>query len=412
MKFSKHRGKLRLLLSLIIAAVQSISALLSAQPKPDYQRSGHSAGGIIHTDSEKTLRQALENANPGDSIIVGGGIYNANFTLRKSGNEMEPILVCAEAGQKVLMVGSFTLEGNYGVLEGFEFTGRGRIEITGDHNRITNNYIYNFFNTAIAVTHGGSHNRIDHNEIAYMNQIAPDHPRGIFIRYRPEYNKIPVGNRIDHNYLRDFPNRGGNGYEPMQIGEARGNHLHLETLIEFNLLENTNSDGEIISIKSSGNRLIGNTFIHSPYYVQNRMGSDSLWQNNWFEGVDLRILGKGIQVIGNTFVDGVLYLQVGNTTQEELSEKAAEGNARPPNRPVTKNALVVGNTVDNKIIVGHNNVGSGAIAVKDSRLEANIADEIVLGLEKGTTVLHETTIGYGRAQKLESGDVGRSALKP
>ena len=41
------------------------------------------------------------------------------------------------------MTGRFTLSGDYGVLEGFEFTGEGGVYIQGgDFNRVTRNYIH------------------------------------------------------------------------------------------------------------------------------------------------------------------------------------------------------------------------------------------------------------------------------
>lgn len=372
-----------------------------------------SSARAVQVSSASELTAALAEAKPGDNIVIAGGTYPGNFLLANSGTPDEPIVVRAAEGEQVVFTGLFTLAGKYGVLEGCEFH-NGRVVVKGDYNRVTRNYFHDFTSTAIYIQEGGSYNRIDHNEIANMNHDPDVLCQGIRVRVNEPADLRTKGNRIDHNYLHDFPDRGGNGHEAIAV--ANNTHYWPETYIEYNLIENAYADGETISIKSSGNYLIGNTFISSNY-VQNRHGRNTLWKNNWFENVDLRIYGAGQQIIGNKLVNGRILLQAGTTTQDDFDARyMAGGGGGQPNQPRTENALVAGNDAGNGITVGH--YENLPYPVINNILEGNYRGSVdqpaavMLARQENTTIRQSTDVPFGTAVKLTKDEVGRFARDP
>ena len=150
--------------------------------------------------SAEALQAALDNAQRGDVIMVGSGTYRGDFTLSTSGTAARPITIRAETpGQAVFKGSVVTLRGQHGIVMGLVFA-NGQVTLPGDFNRVTRNVFKNGrpggnnskLSSAVGVS--GSHNRIDHNEIAHWQR------RGL--RVLPHANT--KNNRFDHNYLHDF----------------------------------------------------------------------------------------------------------------------------------------------------------------------------------------------------------------
>ena len=284
-----------------------------------------SSGNIRNVSSAAQLSSALSNASPGDLIIVAGGSYAGNFTLSRSGTASNPIVIKgASASNRPRITGRIVLSGDYGVVEGFEFTGNAGVTITGDHNRATRNYSHHYTSGGVFLVQGsGSNNRIDHNEIADLTDPSKEGIYGIRVsvgKAEADADRHPKNNRIDHNYLHDLLYVGGNGREPILTGVI--SYVSHGTLIDHNLLVRAGSD-EIIGVKGSDVRIIGNTIIDGgQIYASNRLGSRNLWKNNWFENAQLRVYGKGNQLIGNNLSQGGgIHLLRGDITAEQFDQE-------------------------------------------------------------------------------------------
>jgi chondroitinase B-like protein len=360
--------------------------------------------GLARTvSSGAALQNDLTNASAGNRIIITGGTYSDNYTLSSSGTASAPIIITAAPGATVTMTGTFTLSGQYAVLTGIQFV-NGQVKVNGDFNRITRNRFTKFARTAVTLNSGAANNRIDRNE--FDNMVSGSTATYVAVSVNPASgDSTTTNNRIDHNYFHDFPDWNVNGHEAIWLGHSVQQNLSTtKTLIDHNLFQRTNGDGEIIKSVTNYNQIIGNTFLDSRAYASNRQSKGTLWKNNWFEGVDgLRTLGDDLQIIGNNFAgSSALRLQAGDTTWDAIVAALPQYSKL---RPATQRALVVGN--NGKIIVGYNPT-SLSYPARSSSLQAN-SGTITREFEVGTLISSSTTISYGQAVKLSATDVGRAA---
>ena len=69
----------------------------------------------------RTIQRAVDEANPGDEVVVLSGQYNESVQIRRSGQPNRDILVRAENSQGARLVGSFsTSDESYITIEGFD----------------------------------------------------------------------------------------------------------------------------------------------------------------------------------------------------------------------------------------------------------------------------------------------------
>ncbi len=93
---------------------------------------------------------------------------------------------------------------------------------------------------------------------------------------------------IHHNLFRDIPPGSGNGYETLQL-ITKGNPFDpppgdCHTVIEHNLFVRCNGEPEVISVKSNGNLVRGNTFRACRGSVVFRHGDNNVATQNCFFG--------------------------------------------------------------------------------------------------------------------------------
>ena len=207
------------------------------------------------------------------------------------------------------------------------------IRITGDHNRATRNVLENGkpggnnsnLPAAVEVVRG-SHNRIDHNEVANW------HRRGLRV--------IPTDstteNRIDHNYLHDFsripPDIDSNMGDAFQVGLS-GLHSAMKagTIIEYNLGERLEADGELVSLKSSSNIVRFNTLKDSNASLNIRHGADNqIIGNTLIKMKRLSVYGDNHQIIGNDLQNTPLVIARGGTTETRLHQGKEDGKWKHP----------------------------------------------------------------------------------
>lgn len=296
MKSERHPGSL-----IRIITAMLFSGALTAFPI--------SAATIVNTMS--AAENSVNNARPGDTIILANGTYNNfAFTINSSGIPGNPITFKAESGGGVNLTGTsgFTITGDYIVLDGFKFSGVPRNGLSNNvigldgasHCVVTNCAFYScgYYKWAhiIVMSNESANNKISYN---YLEDII-----GQGIGVRTESSNI--NNHIHHNHINGTTNDDeGNGQEPIQIGQNQqtGGENMLNTLVEYNLIENMSGDAdpELISNKTGGNIYRYNTFINNTgtRELVLRGGAECLVEYNYFDGSGIRVYGRAHTIRGN-----------------------------------------------------------------------------------------------------------------
>jgi poly(beta-D-mannuronate) lyase len=293
-----------------------------------------------------SLAAALSNANSGDVIALASGEYNCNATLVKSGTAANPIVITAKTPRQARFTSAtVTVSGNYNVVANLAFENSG-VNVTGNYNRITKNKFQNNagpLRAAVAVNRGNS-NRIDHNEVV---DYGVGH-RGFQIIPASTGNNTAKNNVIDRNYLHRSLGPRRNGADGIQLGTYYAHtYQDLHTIVEYNLIEQWEIDGEMISNKSSNNFIKFNTLADSNASGPIRHGSHIDVISNYFVNVrGLVNYGDDNKIIGNVVENGDLVVRNGDITQRAVP-KGSEGH------PASLRTLVAANTVINgEICVG------------------------------------------------------------
>ena len=305
------------------------------------------AGGNIRNVSNCALLDAaLSNANPGDVIVLADGNYNCDRILARNGTSSKPIIIrAANPRQARFISATLTVSGNYNVVSNLTFDDSG-VNVTGDYNRITRNKFQNSagaLRAAVAVNRGNS-NRIDHNEVV---DYSTGH-RGFQIIPASTANNTAKKNVIDRNYLHRSLGPSVNGADGIQLGTYSAHtYQELYTIVEYNLLEQWEIDGEMISNKSSNNIIRFNTLADSNANGPIRHGSHIDIISNYFVNVlGLINYGDDNKIIGNVVENGNLVLRNGDITQSTVPGGSG-------GHPASLRTLVAANTVINgEICVG------------------------------------------------------------
>lgn len=261
-------------------------------------------------DSKASLEKALATVEPGDEIVLKNGVYkDFEIIFSARGSEGKPIVLRAEEKGKVLLTGqsSLSLGGAHLVVSGLIFKDgyspsgavisyRINKNEIANHSRVTEVVIEDYskpdkFENDYWVALYGKHNRLDHSYLAGKRN------RGVTLAVRLN-SKSSIENHhlIDHNYFGYRPELGSNGGETLRIGTS---HYSLEnsfTQVENNVFERCNGEVEIISVKSGGNIIHGNTFIESRGTLTLRHGNNNVVTNNVFLGNGVHNTG-GVRVI-------------------------------------------------------------------------------------------------------------------
>lgn len=254
---------------------------------------------------------ALAHARPGDLIEVEDGEYRTTkpILINRSGTEDCPIVIRAKSRGKATINGKcgFLLQKVEHVwIEGFVFSHedtRSAIQMDGCHFvRITRNQFLlresttkrvHWINLAGAGSH---HNRIDHNLFAGKRSA------GSFIAVggsgAPEFNSSQY-DLIDHNHFRDRPPGDGNGYESVRLGLSTLAYSSGYTIFEFNLFEHCDGEGEIVTVKTSDQKIRNNTFRDCYGMLTLRGGNRNTVEGNFFISNDVKHGTQGVRLYGD-----------------------------------------------------------------------------------------------------------------
>jgi hypothetical protein len=368
------------------------------------------------TATPTTLQGILDTADPGDIIDLASGTYSAIYSVTRSGTSTSKIQMRAAAGATVSFTGVINLSGSWWIIGAQGRTtifNNGQVSIFGDNNRVTRCRFTGHNRHAINFQNGAAFNRISFCEFHDFNAGT-----GVVSAFRftvADNSTTTIGNRIDHNYCHDFSNNGQNGQELATFGNSFGQvGTSLgDTQFDHNLVNNFQSDAEILKVTCDDVIIEANTFTNCNGYVSNRNGARNQYLSNWHENINsLRILSDDVVIKGNRFVGGNCNLKLlcGDMLYPDL---AANGAGGTQGRPACRRALVVGNVIDQSNIsdiqVGY--AGEFPINAQDNVLEANTGATVQLYSpgQTGTIQRSTTTHPFTPAVKLTTADVGLNA---
>ncbi len=262
------------------------------------------------------LEHRVSDSRPGDTITLADGIYDGDMCeLVAKGTTTHPITIQAKNIGKAVIQGPLSIEGDYINLVGLRFEKKGSIKIRGTGCRISRCVMTDVqVNSWIDVLPESQQIEIDY--CRFENKTNNSHHEGDRFDNR-QLMRLIVRNKgekhhIHHNYFVDIPEgKLDNGYETLQL-ITEGNPWdpepgHCGTLIEYNLFERCNGEGEIISVKSNGNFLRRNTFRDCRGALVLRHGDGNVVSENFFFGEGehraggVRLQGTDQVVVNNLF---------------------------------------------------------------------------------------------------------------
>ena len=356
------------------------------------------------------LTAALAEASPGDEIVLRDGTYQGNFSLAASGTAEHPITLRAEHPLQATFSRSLVeLKGSYGVVRDFVFE-RSGVGITGNFNEVGRSLFREGdpargrLKAAVWTSGAASHNRIHHNEVTRWNTFG-------FRIWQPEAQT--TGNRIDHNYIHDYRNgESSNEPEVFQVGSTQASsNVNVATLVEYNLVERVSITGELLSLKSSGNLVRGNTFIEIHGSVQGRHGCNNTFLNNTLIGgkTVLRAYGDNHRLIGNRLVGADIIVSPGDITQDALRKLDGHGA-----HPAARNQWVAANVLEQggRIVIGEGGRSTFVIPAQNTTVAGNTGPVITEGAalrHTGTTLLAAYDGDAGQPVTMTRAQVGPGA---
>ena len=262
------------------------------------------------------LEHRVSDARPGDTITLADGIYDGDMCeLVAKGSAAYPITIQAKNIGKAVIQGPISIKGDYINLVGLRFEKKGSIKIRGTGCRISRCVMTDVqVSSWIQVLSESQQIEIDY--CRFENKTNNSHHEGDRFDNR-QLMRLIVRNKgekhhIHHNYFVDISEgKLDNGYETLQL-ITEGNPWdpepgHCGTLIEYNLFERCNGEGEIISVKSNGNLLRRNTFRDCRGALVLRHGDGNVVSENFFFGEGerraggVRLQGTDQVVVNNLF---------------------------------------------------------------------------------------------------------------
>lgn len=250
----------------------------------------------VSVASVDELTEAASDLEPGTILELAPGTYELTHRLEieARGAEDQPVVIRAAQPGKTLIAGDGEI-----IVDGLSFHGVYGLDCQhSKHVRITN-CRFHLKQTGRKNTWVGfidsRHGRVDHCEFAGREDPG-------------SYVHISRGNRffrIDHNYFHDFKELGYNGDESIYLHGTGVWAIH--TVVESNLFERCNNEGELIGIKSHRNIVRNNTFKDCKGAVSIHDGNYNCVIDNVFIALDepqasgVRIHGKHNAVVNNCF---------------------------------------------------------------------------------------------------------------
>ena len=312
----------------------------------------------IVVGSTAAIIEAGIQAKPGDTLLIQKGIYNnCKLLISAKGTAIQPIVFMAQMPGSVHFTGSSYLHitGNYIKVSGVVFkdgyAGKNHVwqfshgKDVANNSRITGSSIQSFNNPLRLdenhwLTLSGKNNRVDHCNFTDKTNL------GVLVAVLLDDDRSRINNHsIDSNYFGIRKPLGSNAGEMIRVGVSQHCTFYSNTNIQNNFFEYCDGETEIVSIKSCGNKVVGNVFKECQGAVVLRHGNDNTVEGNLFYGNDKEGTG-GVRVIneGNWIVNNFMSHCKGQGFRSPLAIMAGVFNS-PANRylPV-RDAVIANNT--------------------------------------------------------------------
>jgi len=302
--------------------------------------------GTVGTTAEFQAR--AEQLQAGDELVVADGHYTDwRVRVKARGRAEAPIVIRPETpgGVTFRRNSSIRIEGRYVILKGFRFDHCGPNVavhlIAASDCRITQCQFFHCgnpistFGHILRVDSASHHNRVDH--CYFTGSKSMSLAQRISVQ-----DEVGTHNRFDRNIFRDIYRYWVNGQENIQIGQnQRGVSGAAESLcmVEYNLFDHAWGDGEIISNKSSRNRIRYNLASHCQRSAFTLRGGDHVL----FEGNVMLNNGDGVRVMGqrHTIVNNFIADMPGFGLLFEAGHEDGESNV------ASQESLIAHNTILN-----------------------------------------------------------------
>jgi hypothetical protein len=352
----------------------------------------------VRVTTSAELAAAFKAALPGDRIVLADGEYTMVKLADKAGTAEHPVTVePATLGGAVITGGQLEVaRSSHVVVRGLTFRNATTLKITAStHVRFTRNDVALRFEPPADPTssrhwlqisgEGSGHHRIDHN--AFHDKTL----MGNYVTVYGGATQISQHDRIDHNWFGDSPAQPVNGGEAIRLGVSALSDSSSFAVVEHNLFENTDSDPEIVSIKSDDNTVRYNTVRRSAGAFVARRGDRNVIQGNYFLGEGkpgtggVRLYGDDQLVYGNYF-EGLA--GSGYTAALQIDGGDVDGSGSTSAHWRVHRATVVHNTfVDNASSI---EVGANYLYPP---VDSLVADNLVVGAAGPLFVEHKQPAG-------------------
>lgn len=298
----------------------------------------------ILVDSIAALKSAINQAEPGDTILLKDGVYTTSspLTVKRAGVAGKPITIAAEKDGGVEIAGSngFSISepAEHIVIYGFRFThaaGKNAIAAGTQHVRFTRN-TFKCVGDGPYLSVAGDDVQID------CNEFADKATAGAMIAVGGTGSQVARRVWIHHNYFHDLTSAVANPAEMIRFGLSTSALSNGRGLVEHNLFARCRGESELVSSRASGNTYRYNTFIDSPTAKFSlRHGNDCEVYGNIFKNTEgLRIFGDRHLVHSNYFEGNYIGINLGNGSVDVAAGGAANGMDRPDDCIIVFNTFI------------------------------------------------------------------------
>jgi poly(beta-D-mannuronate) lyase len=270
----------------------------------------------------KELEAAIENAKPGDELIMANGVWNdVQIRFTSKGTAENPIVLRAETPGKVSIEGVSDLKfgGEYLIVKGLYFKNGYTPSSTVIDFKVTKNSVANHCQLTQCVIENfnqkhktqedhwvefwGRNNQMDHCYIGGKSNGGPT----VRVEIKGNQN-IKNHHKIIHNHFGPRPRLGGPRGETIQLGDSYSSMSPSNTMVANNLFEECNGEIEVISSKTNFNEFRNNVFYKCEGSMVTRHGNYCIIDGNFFLGDGrsenmggIRLINTGHWVTNNYF---------------------------------------------------------------------------------------------------------------
>ncbi|MDK8180141.1 polysaccharide lyase 6 family protein [Paenibacillus sp. UMB4589-SE434] len=270
---------------------------------------------VVKVSTSAQLETAIDEANPGTTIVLANGTYTGSKALQisgKHGTSTNPITIKAANRGRAIIAGADVLHivrSSHIVVEGLKITNTGTttrsaaVQLDGsNHIRLTRNMF------AVPATgnkmiwleikgENSSDNQIDRNDFNGKSDPAPVIAFSGYIN--GAVKQISQRDVIEYNHFRNVKLSAANGNETIRLGVSKISLSEGQNKVQYNLFENCDGDLEVVSVKSGNNEVRYNTFINNRGGLTARHGHNNKFYGNFFFGDGVKEKVMGIRIYGN-----------------------------------------------------------------------------------------------------------------